>query len=129
MCTCMPGIFQLQTVLYMHAQVGPTYGRKTMQGLLWSQGIVAGEKQVGHPLAEVQPDYYLRRLTRTESEMNPHPYFSQYFGHKLHVDQIEKLSMFGVTHVAAIDGYSRKIVGFITLPVKNNVEMYNHLFR
>ena len=100
-----------------------------MQGLLRSQGIVAGEKQVGRALAEGQPEYHLRRVTRTESEMNPHPYFAEYFGHKLHMDQNEKLVMFGVTHVAAIDGYSKKIVGFTTMPIKNNVEIYKHLFR
>ena len=110
-------------------QVGPTYGRKTMTGLLRSQGILAGEKQIGHALAQVQPDYHLRRLTRTECETNPHPYFSEYFGHKLHIDQNEKLVMFGVTHVAAIDGYSKKVVGFVSMPVKNNVEIYTHLFR
>jgi hypothetical protein len=71
----------------------------------------------------------MKRLTRTESDLNPHPYFAEYFGHKLHIDQNEKVVMFGVTHVAAVDGYSRKIVGFITLPVKNNVEIYTHLFR
>ena len=100
-----------------------------MQGLLRSQGVVAGEKQVGHELTGVQPDYHLRRLTRMESEMNPHPYLSEYFRHKLHMDQNKKLVMFGVTHVAAVDGYSRKIVGFITLPVKNNIDICKHLFR
>nr|XP_020461071.1 uncharacterized protein LOC109963123 isoform X2 [Monopterus albus] len=30
-------------------------------------------------------------------------------GHKLHLDQNEKLVMFGVTHVLAIDGFSKKI--------------------
>ena len=109
--------------------MGPTYGRKTIRGLLRSQGIYAGDKQVGCSLGEVHPSYHLKRLTRVESELNPHPYFARYFGHKLHIDQNEKVVMFGLTHVAAIDGYSRKIVGFITLPVKNNVEIYTHLFR
>ena len=36
----------------------------------------------------------------------------------LHLDQNEKVVMYGMTHVVAVDGYSRKIVGFITLPVK-----------
>ena len=94
-----------------------------MKGLLRSQGVLADEKQVGHALAEVQPQYHYQRLTRTESETNPHPYFAEYFGHKVHIDQNEKLVMFGVTHIAAIDGYSSKIVGFISMPVKNNVEI------
>uniref|UniRef100_A0A1X7SZW7 MULE transposase domain-containing protein n=1 Tax=Amphimedon queenslandica TaxID=400682 RepID=A0A1X7SZW7_AMPQE len=37
--------------------------------------------------------------------------------------------MCGVTHVCVVDGYSGKIVCFITMPVKNNVEIYTHLFR
>ena len=37
--------------------------------------------------------------------------------------------MFGATHVLAIDGYSRKIVGFITLPKKKAVHVYDVLFR
>ena len=48
---------------------------------------------------------------------------------KLHLDQNEKLTRFGVTHIAAIDGYSRKIVGFITIPRKNSIAIYNVLFR
>uniref|UniRef100_A0A1X7TBU0 Uncharacterized protein n=1 Tax=Amphimedon queenslandica TaxID=400682 RepID=A0A1X7TBU0_AMPQE len=34
------------------------------------------------------------------------------FGHKLHLDQKEKLVMFGVTHVLGVDGYSGLIVSF-----------------
>ncbi len=40
--------------------------------------------------------------------------------------QNEKLVMYGV---CAVDGYSGKIVQFITMPVKNNLEIYEHLFR
>ena len=61
--------------------------------------------------------------------MNPVPYFASHFGDKLHFDQNEKLGMFGATHVLAIDGDSRKVVGFITIPVKNTVAIYEHLFR
>ncbi|KAK2836228.1 hypothetical protein Q7C36_014097 [Tachysurus vachellii] len=32
-----------------------------------------------------------------------------YMGHKIHMDQNEKLAMFGVTHVLAIDGFSKKV--------------------
>ena len=32
------------------------------------------------------------------------------------------------SHVCAVDGYSGKIVGFITMPVKNNIEIYTNLF-
>ena len=40
-----------------------------------------------------------------------------------------KTILFGVTHVCAIDGYSGMIVGFATFPIKNNVLIYEHLYR
>ena len=61
--------------------------------------------------------------------MNSVPYQTDYFGHKVHVDQNEKLVMYGVTHICVVDGFSGKIVGFVTMPVKNNIEIYTHFFR
>ena len=46
-------------------------------------------------------------------------------GHKLHVDQNE----FGVTHVMAIDGFSKKVVGHSTMPIKNNIVIYEEVNR
>lgn len=60
---------------------------------------------------------------------NPKPYVALRFGHKLHMDQNEKLVRFGVTHVAAIDGFSGYIVGHIIMPVKNNAVIYEELYR
>ena len=37
--------------------------------------------------------------------------------------------MYGVTHVIVIDGFSRKIVGMITIPNKNAITIYNALIR
>ena len=34
---------------------------------------------------------------------------------------------YGVTNAAAIDGYSRKVVGFISVTVKNYVQMYERI--
>lgn len=62
---------------------------------------------------------------RSERIRNPVPYRA---AEKLHIDQNEKLVMFGVTHVRAIDGYSKKIVGFAVLPRKNNKLIYEHLY-
>ena len=42
---------------------------------------------------------------------------------------MKKIAMYGVTHVTAIDGFSRKIVGMITIPVKNQISIYSTLFR
>ena len=74
-------------------------------------------------LPGVNPAYHHQRKTPTAHQINPFPHHASYFGHKPHVDQNEKLMMFGVTHVCAIDGYSGKVVGFASMPVKNNVEI------
>ena len=60
--------------------------------------------------------------------MNPVPYFADYFGHRVLIDHNEKVVMYFVIHVCARDGLSGKIDGFVTMPVKNNLEIYNHLF-
>ena len=117
------------SVLFSVLQVGPTYGRKTMVGVLASQGIRAGSQRVGQSLARVNPVSHERRRTRTERQTNPIPYSSKYFGNKVHIDQNEKLVLFGVTHVCAVDGYSGMIVGLATFPVKNNALVYEHLYK
>ena len=60
---------------------------------------------------------------------NPKVYKADYFGHKLHVDQNEKLVMYGVTHVEDLDGYSRMIAGYTTMAIKNNLTIYEKMFR
>ena len=104
-------------------------GPKTMTGLLASQGIRVAEKRVGEALKQVAPHYHVARQKNTARQLNPLPYIADYFGQKLHIDQNEKLVMYGVTYVMAIDGYSRKIVAFLTMPIKNCVEIYEHLAR
>ena len=121
---------QLDVVVHHAVQrVGHSYGRRTMQGLLSSHGIFAGERRVGRALQRVDPEAQVLRTVVTQRRFNPIPYHASHFGDKLHFDQNEKLNMFGVTHVLAIDGYSRKVVGFITIPVKNPVAIYAYLFR
>ena len=70
--------------------------------------------------------YFFKQGARN---LNPIPYYAEYFGHKLHMDQNEKLVMFGVTHVLAIDGFSSKIVGCKSMPVKNNILIYDSVYR
>ena len=95
-----------------------------MAGLLAYEGIRVSEGRVGKALKLINPEYHQSRLSRAHQHLNPTPYRAKYFGHKLHVDQNEKLVMFGVTHICAIDGYSGMVVGFISMPVKNNVDIY-----
>ena len=98
-----------------------------MKGLLVSEGKIIAEERIGRALRQVNPTHHHARRAATARLMNPVPYHADYFGHKLHVDQNEKLVMFGVTHICAIDGYSRMIVGFLT--VKNTVEIYSQLYK
>ena len=100
-----------------------------MTGLLSSKGIRVSEQRVGEALKVVNPTHHSERQHGLVRHLTPVPYQADYFGHKIHIDQNEKMVMFGVTHVGAIDGYSRRIVGFVTMPVKNNLEIYKHLYR
>ena len=111
------------------ARVGPSYGRRTLTGLLRSEGITVGEQRVRESMRRVTPVYIEHRHRNTYHQINPVPYYAQYYGHKLHIDQNEKLVQFGVTHVAAADGYSGKLMGIITMPIKNPILIYDLLYR
>lgn len=97
--------------------------------VLSSQGINVSQQRVGESLNRVSPAYQDARRTATARQTNPAPYYADYAGHKLHIDQNEKLVMYGVTHLAAVDVFSGMIVGFITMPIKNNVEIYSNLYK
>ena len=56
-------------------------------------------------------------------------YKAEYFGHKLHADQNDKLAMYGVTHVVAPDRYSGMITGYTTMVIKNNLTICEKMFR
>lgn len=68
-------------------------------------------------------------IPQAQRNFNPVPYSATHMGHKLHLDQNEKLVMFGVTHVIAVDGYSSKVVAHATMPVKNNLTIYEEVYR
>lgn len=110
-------------------RVGHTYGRRTMQGLLRSHGIEVSQSRIAGALRRVAPIQYRARRIDIYRMLNPILYNASYFGQKLHLDQNEKIVMYGVTHILAVDGYSRKIVGLITLPVKNAIAIYDLLLR
>ncbi|XP_035989127.1 uncharacterized protein LOC118561265 [Fundulus heteroclitus] len=109
-------------------ETGPSYGRKFMTGYLSSLGLHAGEGRVGKRLRELHQPYHEFRRQGARN-LNPTPYYAEYMGHKLHLDQNEKLGMFGVTHVLAVDGYSSKIVAHSTMPIKNNLVIYEDVYR
>ena len=105
------------------------YGRTMMTGFLDSKGIHISEKKVAKSLLRVAPESYEQRRHNTMDRSNPTPYHAAFFGHKLHVDQNEKLIMFGATHFIAVDGFSGMIVAYVTVPLKNNKMVYEHIFR
>ena len=91
--------------------------------------IHVSEHCVAKSLSRVALIQDQQRQHSTQQLMNPIPYKVTAHGKKLHLDQNEKVVMYGMTHVVAVDGYSCKIVGFITLPVKNAIAIYNCLSR
>lgn len=99
-----------------------------MKGYLSSKGIIVAENRVGKSLKRVDPENHVYRATVTHFQINPTPCTASYFGHKIHIDQNEKMVMFGVTHVAAIDGYSGKIVSAVLMPIKNCLTIYEHVY-
>ena len=99
-----------------------------MHGLLCARGIPTCQRRVGESLRRSFPFQHSLRSVDVHNAVNPVPYRATFFGVKIHFDQNEKLAMYGVTHVLAVDGYSRKIVGFVTMPKKNPLTIYNTLF-
>ena len=97
--------------------------------LVSSHNVHVGEHKVASSLKRVDPDGYEKRWSDTVDKANPVPYSADYFGHKIHMDQNEKLIRYGVTHVIAVDGFSGKIVAHTTMPVKNNLIIYENVYR
>lgn len=67
---------------------GPSYGRRTLTGLLWSEGCIVGEQKLQHPWEE--------SLVHSILHWAKAPYYAEYYGHKIHIDQNENLIQFGV---------------------------------
>ena len=92
-------------------EVGNGYGRRMMHGLLSTRNIHVSQSRVAASLQRVSPYHYTaRRLNSGVRQiLNPSLYRASFYGQKLHCDQNEKLTMYGATHVIAVDGFSRKL--------------------
>ena len=112
-----------------YVQVGGNYGRKMMTGSLRSMGVSISERKVVNVLKKICPSTQAERCMQAGRLFNPKVYKVDYFRHKLHVDQNEKLVMYVVSHVVARDGYSGMVTGFTTMAVKNNLTIYEKMFR
>ena len=94
-----------------------------------SQCREISQRRISTMLKKVAPCAHRERAHDLLEKTNPIPYHAPYFGYKLHMDQNEKIAQdFGVTHVHALDGCSRMVLGFITMPRKNPVLIYQYLF-
>lgn len=98
-----------------------------MTGLLRSKGIRTSEKVVLHHLNSLDPAAAEHRRNGVRVR-NPIPYFADHYGQKLHIDQNEKLFMYGVFQAACIDGYTGKIIRHIIIPQKNTMLLYEKLY-
>ena len=73
-----------------------------VRGYLLSKGFRISERNISSALKVLDPISYEERRNNS---LDPIPYRPRYYGHKLHVDQTEKLVLFGVTSVMARDGF------------------------
>ena len=64
-----------------------------MAGYIQSKGQVLSRSQIRESLQEINPTDHERRRADTVHVRNPIPYNAAYYGHKLHCDQNEKLSI------------------------------------
>ena len=80
-------------------------------------------------LPSVAPQGHSSRVSSARERRNPALYYARYFGHKLHLDQNEKLVHYGVTYVLARDGFSGKIVAGSIMPRKNSPIIYEEIYR
>ena len=100
-----------------------------MTDCLRSMGVSIPERKVGNALKKICPSTQAKRCMQAGRSFYPKVYKADYFGHKLRVDQNEKLVMYGVTHAVARDGYSGRITGYTTMAIKNNLTIYEKMFR
>ena len=90
--------------------VGHSYGRRSLQGLLRASGIQISQQRIAILLQRTFPTAHSQRSRTLGRAINPIPYRATFYGEKLHMDQNEKLVMYGAVHVVAVDGYSRTVV-------------------
>ena len=100
-----------------------------MNGYLRSKGRKISKGKVRKALRETNPNTSRGRSNIAARSLNPKVYNASYFGEKLHIDKNEKLVLYDVTYVCARDGYSGMITAAAVMPIKNNLEIYEHMFR
>ena len=100
-----------------------------MKGYLSAfKGVAVSERKLKRMLPTVSPSGHYLRLHCSQQRTNLTLYTARYFGHKLHLDQNEKLVHYGVTYVMARDGYSGKIVAAAMMSRKNSMIIYEQVY-
>ena len=100
-----------------------------LKGYIQSKGVLVSERKLKFTLPRMSPQWHHARHQNSHERSNPSIYVARYFGHKLHLDQNEKLTHYGVTYVLARDGFSGKIVGAAVMQRKNNKIIYDEVYR
>ena len=103
-----------------------------LTGYLRSMGTSISENTVAKVMKKIYPCHASEKHFKAARNLNPKPYHVDYFGQKLYVDQNEKLVMYGATHVIARNGYlmvTGMVVVIATMPIKNNLTIYEEIFR
>ena len=100
-----------------------------LTGYLRSMGTSISENTIAKVMKKIYPYHASEKHFKAARNLNPKPYHADYFGQKLYVDQNEKLVMYGPTHVIARDGFSGMVVVIATMPIKNNLTIYEEIFR
>ena len=82
----------------MEDKISEVYFFTTSLGNIWKKGylesraISIGEHKISRSLQRVAPNDYRNHSHNTTSRTNLSPYFARCFGHKIHLDQNEKLA-------------------------------------
>ena len=100
-----------------------------MKGYLAACGVHVSGHQLRSTLPAVSPLHHAMRTHDVIERTNPRVYIARYFGHRLHIDQNEKMVMYGLVYVLARDGFSGKIVAAAVMNRKNNIIIYEEVYR
>ena len=99
-----------------------------LKGYIQSKGVLVSERKLKSALPRMSPQWHHARQQNSHERSNSSIYVARYFGHKLHLDQNEKLIHYGVTYVLARDGFFEIIVGAAVMQRKNKI-IYDEVYR